>query len=124
MDRRPYSDLGLIYAMLRQCGIHSVDLADLGAYEVVEITDDNGDLFDCYLDHGPGLVLRFRNTWVADLADLAEARAHIEDAAHTQITLVRDPAPAVPGRWIPVPLDPASGARTDVRTGAWAEAAR
>ena len=105
VDRRPCSDLGLIYAMLRHCGIRAVDLADLGAYEVVEITDDNGDLFDCYLEHGPGLTIRFRSAWVGGAADLAEARRSIEDAAQTPITLVRRPHPHIPDRWVPVPVD-------------------
>lgn len=115
MERRPHSDLGLIYAMLRQCGIHSIDLADLDAYEVVELTEDNGELFDWYPDHGTGLKLLFRRTWVADLADLAEARHSIEDAAHIEITLVREPDLCVPGRWIAVPLDRAYEAESRTR---------
>lgn len=105
MDRRPRSDLGLIYAMLLASGIRSIDLADLGSYEVVEITDDNGGLFDCYLDHGPGLKVRFGRAWIADAADLADARRVIEDGARTTVTLIRDPYPHIPDRWIPVPFD-------------------
>lgn len=81
------------------------ELADLGSYEVVEITDENGDLFDCYLDHGPGLTIRFRRAWVGDASDLADARRSIEEAARTRVTLVRRPYPHIPDRWIPVPFD-------------------
>lgn len=105
MERRNRSDLALIYAMLQASGIRAVDLADLSAYEVVEITDVNGDLFECYMDHGPGLKVQFRHDWIADVADLPAARAFIEEASGIEVTLIRDAQPAIRERWIPVPFD-------------------
>lgn len=59
MDRRPRSDLALIYAMLVDSGIPEVDVTDLDAYDVVEVTGETARLSGLCAVDGAGLTVRF-----------------------------------------------------------------
>jgi len=119
MDRRPRSDLALIYVMLVESGLHEMDTRDLDAYDVVEVTRDNAAMFAWFGVYGPGLTVRFRWEPIAEVPDLAAARRIIERGAEDPVTLIAEPHGGIDRRWIPVWFDhpavlPDGGTRPDV----------